>query len=118
MSSVDTTDTFPFFYILPAPPCSQFGDLLAPRAHPLSLVMQFAGEESVMAAFPSATILRPADIFGDEDRFLNWIAEVSASQVHSLNPGVVSMVIKPCVLCHNALSSFAERHTTATVVFD
>jgi len=36
---------------------------------------KFHGERVVRAAYPSATIVRPADIFGDEDRFLNWIAE-------------------------------------------
>jgi NADH dehydrogenase (ubiquinone) 1 alpha subcomplex subunit 9 len=35
------------------------------------------GEEAVMEAFPGATILRPATIFGDEDKFLNRIAKVS-----------------------------------------
>jgi len=36
-----------------------------------------AGEEAVRDAFPSATILRPATIFGDEDKFLNRIAKLS-----------------------------------------
>ena len=35
------------------------------------------GEESVREAFPGATIMRPATIFGDEDKFLNRIAKLS-----------------------------------------
>ena len=35
------------------------------------------GEENVRAAFPEATILRPAPVFGDEDRLLNRIAKLS-----------------------------------------
>jgi len=35
------------------------------------------GEELVREAYPDATILRPATIFGDEDKFLNRIAKLS-----------------------------------------
>lgn len=35
------------------------------------------GEEAVRDAFPDATILRPATIYGDEDKFLNRIAKLS-----------------------------------------
>ena len=35
------------------------------------------GEENVRAAFPATTILRPAPIYGDEDRLLNRIAKLS-----------------------------------------
>jgi len=35
------------------------------------------GEENVQDAFPAATILRPAPIYGDEDRLLNRIAKLS-----------------------------------------
>lgn len=35
------------------------------------------GEELVREAYPSATILRPATIFGDEDKFLNRMAKLS-----------------------------------------
>ena len=33
-----------------------------------------AGEGAVKAAFPGATIVRPATLFGHEDEFLNWYA--------------------------------------------
>ena len=35
------------------------------------------GEIAVRAHFPEATILKPADIFGDEDRFMNQIARLA-----------------------------------------
>lgn len=35
-----------------------------------------AGEAAVLAAFPTATILRPSIIFGPEDQFLNRFAEI------------------------------------------
>jgi NADH dehydrogenase (ubiquinone) 1 alpha subcomplex subunit 9 len=37
------------------------------------------GEQAIFEAFPGATILRPATVFGDEDRFLNRIAKLSQS---------------------------------------
>jgi len=42
------------------------------------------GEEAVRAAAPGATIIRPADVFGPEDRFLNLFA-----RMYSLFPRVV-----------------------------
>jgi len=35
------------------------------------------GEDAVRKSFPGATIIRPADIFGDEDRFLNKYATMA-----------------------------------------
>ena len=35
------------------------------------------GEEEVRRSFPGATIVRPADVFGDEDRFLNTYASMA-----------------------------------------
>ncbi len=35
------------------------------------------GEAAVRAEFPEAIIVKPSNIFGAEDRFLNWIAETS-----------------------------------------
>ena len=34
------------------------------------------GEEVVMDAFPSATIIRPSDTYGHEDRLLNYYASL------------------------------------------
>ena len=36
------------------------------------------GEAAVRAEAPGATIVRPADVFGPEDRFLCWIARMNA----------------------------------------
>jgi NADH dehydrogenase (ubiquinone) 1 alpha subcomplex subunit 9 len=34
------------------------------------------GEQAVMSEFPDATIVKPAPMFGDEDRLLNWMADM------------------------------------------
>ena len=43
---------------------------------------QAEGEKEVLDAFPDATIIRPADIFGPEDRFLNRFARASIAHAH------------------------------------
>lgn len=40
-----------------------------------------AGEMAVKEAYPWATIIRPAHIFGSEDRFLNWYANAAAGSL-------------------------------------
>lgn len=40
-----------------------------------------AGEQAVLAAFPSATIVRPSVLFGPDDRFLNMLAGFTAFPV-------------------------------------
>lgn len=50
------------------------GSVDSPSAYSRS---KYLGEEPVREAFPGATILRPATMFGDEDRFLNRIAKLS-----------------------------------------
>ena len=34
------------------------------------LASKWRGEQAVLEAFPDATIFRPADVYGQEDRFL------------------------------------------------
>lgn len=40
----------------------------------LTLALQYEGELAVKEAFPEATIVRPAKLFGNNDRLLTWIA--------------------------------------------
>lgn len=40
------------------------------------LVLQAYGEEIVREVFPEATIIRPSDTFGHEDRLLNYYASL------------------------------------------
>ena len=58
--------------------CSQFVHVSALMADPQSKSewarTKAAGEDAVLSAFPDATIIRPATLFGHEDRFMNWHA--------------------------------------------
>eukprot|EP00123_Amoebidium_parasiticum_P022382 comp8627_c0_seq2/m.3919 comp8627_c0_seq2/g.3919 ORF comp8627_c0_seq2/g.3919 comp8627_c0_seq2/m.3919 type:complete len:369 (-) comp8627_c0_seq2:74-1180(-) len=46
----------------------------APDSPSKYLKSKYAGEQAVKKAFPNATIVRPAQCFGPEDRFFNYIA--------------------------------------------
>jgi NADH dehydrogenase (ubiquinone) 1 alpha subcomplex subunit 9 len=51
------------------------------------------GEEAVRRKFPDAIIVKPATVFGHEDRFLNWIAELNQrSKIFPLIDGGVNLV--------------------------
>ena len=55
---------------------SMCADIAAPSAFSRSKAV---GDEAVRDAFPDATIIRPATIFGDEDRFLNRVAKIATT---------------------------------------
>jgi uncharacterized protein YbjT (DUF2867 family) len=60
-----------------------FSALNADTASPSRFLQSKArGEEAVKEAFPSATIIRPADIYGHEDRFLNFYASMRVFPFH------------------------------------
>jgi len=46
--------------------------------------MQYVGELAVREEFPEATILKPADIFGSEDRFIHYYASRCKCQLQQL----------------------------------
>ena len=46
------------------------------HAECVCFVLQALGEKAVRAVAPGATIVRPADVFGAEDRFLNLFAKM------------------------------------------
>lgn len=41
------------------------------------LCLKAEGELAVKEAFPEATIVRPAKLFGNDDRLLTWIANMA-----------------------------------------
>ncbi|XP_030378040.1 NADH dehydrogenase [ubiquinone] 1 alpha subcomplex subunit 9, mitochondrial [Scaptodrosophila lebanonensis] len=48
------------------------------------LKSKYEGELAVRDAFPNATIIRPADIYGSEDRFLRYYAHIWRRQFRSM----------------------------------
>jgi NADH dehydrogenase (ubiquinone) 1 alpha subcomplex subunit 9 len=53
-----------------------FSQLNAHEDHPSKILRQKGlGERLVKEQFPEATILRPGNVYGTEDRFMNWIAK-------------------------------------------
>jgi len=64
------------------------------------------GEENVRAAFPETTILRPAPVFGDEDRLLNRIAKLS--RAFPLLPLVDGDAMQQPVFCDDLAKAVVE----------
>ena len=64
------------------------------------------GEENVRAAFPETTILRPAPVFGDEDRLLNRIAKLS--RAFPLLPLVDGDALQQPVFCDDLAKAVVE----------
>ena len=61
-------------------------------------------------AFPTATIVRPADIYGHEDRFLSFYASMRAFPFHLvpvLDRGNSSHKL-PVYVCHQLLPTFSK----------
>lgn len=48
------------------------------------LASKYRGEQAVRDEFPDATIIRPSDIYGQEDRFLRYYAHVWRRQFRSM----------------------------------
>lgn len=48
------------------------------------LKSKFIGEAAVRDEFPDAIIFRPADVYGQEDRFLRYYAHIWRRQFHSM----------------------------------
>jgi NADH dehydrogenase (ubiquinone) 1 alpha subcomplex subunit 9 len=64
------------------------------------------GEENVRAAFPETTILRPAPVFGDEDRLLNRIPKLS--RAFPLLPLVDGDAMQQPVFCDDLAKAVVE----------
>ena len=45
---------------------------------------KYHGEKAVLQEFPDATIIRPADIYGQEDRFLRYYAHIWRRQFRGM----------------------------------
>lgn len=48
------------------------------------LASKYRGEQAVRDEFPNATIIRPSDMYGQEDRFLRYYASVMRRQFRSM----------------------------------
>lgn len=80
---------------------------------------KFQGEKAVMKAFPDATILRPAPVFGPEDRLLLRYASIihysdsipllqRAQRLQPVWVGDVSAAVMASVLDHNTKGQMYE----------
>ena len=79
-------------------------DVASPSAFSRSKAL---GEEAVRDAFPDATILRPATMFGDEDKFLNRIAKLSTTlPVYPMSADAVTTKQQPVYMDDVAAAVF------------
>lgn len=53
--------------------CSEHPTPIVQRGGSKFLKSKFEGEQAVLKEFPEATIFRPADVYGQEDRFLRSV---------------------------------------------
>jgi len=75
---------------------------------------KFYGEEAVKKEFPEAIIVRPATVFGPEDRFLNLIGEAAHRLPFYtlLNGGSTMLQPVYCVDVGKALMAMIRNHTS------
>jgi NADH dehydrogenase (ubiquinone) 1 alpha subcomplex subunit 9 len=75
---------------------------------------KFHGEAAVKKEFPEAIIVRPATVFGPEDRFLNLIGEAAKRLPFYalINGGSTSLQPVYCVDVGKALMSIVRNHTS------
>lgn len=71
-----------------------------------------AGEKSVRAEFPEAIIVKPAQIFGHEDFYLNWYADMAAMYpvIPLVNNGVNRVQPVHCADVGRAIMSLVYNH--------
>eukprot|EP00941_MAST-03F_sp_MAST-3F-sp1_P000267 g267.t1 len=76
---------------------------------------KFRGEKAVRREFPEATIVRPATMFGDEDRFLNIYAQLARSAPRFALPNSGDSKIQP-VFCADVATAIDKMVRNPSVV--
>eukprot|EP00501_MAST-03F_sp_TOSAG23-6_P002643 GSMAST32.ASY1.ANO1.2786.1 assembled CDS len=73
------------------------------------------GEKAVRSEFPEATIVRPATMFGDEDRFLNAYAVAARAAPRFALPNGGTAKVQP-VFCHDVADAIEKMVRNPNVV--